>query len=219
MTVSNETRKRIEDFSREQSRYYLDRAHMTYWEKLQNKAEQTQRKVAKKAERFKFRSQQSEEAQGDLMLYMNDFMEDLIAQGATEEEAFEQARKELACGSGSNAAMSLQDRYAERLYDYGVYGEDQPFSEFMDYTDALDGNTNSRSAARVRMTVSIGLLFGGFPPIGAVVGVLIGFLGSGGVDGFLTGGWIYTLIGLVAGAVVGVGIAMICVALIAVARR
>jgi len=221
MTISDETKKRIEDFSREQSRFYLDRAHMTYWEKLQSKAEQTQRKVVQKASQFKFRSQQSEEAQGDLMLYMNDFVEDLIAQGATEDEAFARARRELACDSGTNAALNLQDLYAEKIFGFepfDVFGNEMP--GFMGGTDMTHSQGTRGAVTHTLLSgMIIGFLFAGFTILGVIVGALIGFLGSGGIPEFLADGWIATIIGLVVGAVIGVGLALLCSALVVALRR
>jgi len=221
MTISEETKKRIEDFSREQSRFYLDRAHMTYWEKLQDKAEKTQRKVADKAAQFKFRSQQSEEAQGDLMLYMNDFVEDLLSQGVPEEEAFERARRELACDSGTNAALDLQDLYAEKMLGFEpLDSHANEAAGFLDDTGAPRSHGKQGAVARTLISgMIIGLLFASFTILGVIIGALIGFLGSGGIPTFLAGGWIATIIGLVVGAVIGIGLALLGMAIVIAARR
>lgn len=222
MTISNETSKRIEDFSRDQSRHYLDRAHMTYWEKLQDKASRTHRKVSNKAARFKLRSAQSEEAQGDLTVYMHDFMEDLMAKGATEEEAFEQARQELAYDSGSSTSNDLQDLYAQKLEELEARGYSPEFVDgIMGHMGLWDNGGDSGEPAnrRYQLNSAIGMFYAGFPPIGLAVGGLVGFLTSGGVPAFLHDGWIYTLVGLVVGAVIGAGIAMICQGILLALRR
>ena len=52
---------------------------------------------------------------------------------------------------------------------------------------------------------AIGLFYGGFMFIGISVGGLLGFLVSGGSGGFLIGGWVDVLIGVVLGAMFGLG--------------
>ncbi|MCL2632639.1 MAG: hypothetical protein FWD45_06110, partial [Coriobacteriia bacterium] len=116
-SLSQITEQQITEFAREQSRYYLDRAQMTYWEKLQDKADRTRNKASLKLNRFKLRSAQSEESQADLTAYMIDFVADLVSQGASEEEAFDRARKELAHDSGSALADDLYELYSQQYFD------------------------------------------------------------------------------------------------------
>lgn len=79
MRFSRETEERINRFAKEQSQHYLDAAEMTYMEKLRRKTGQTQQKIGRKLSRFKGSPDQAREAQNDMILYMSDYMNDLIA--------------------------------------------------------------------------------------------------------------------------------------------
>ncbi len=55
----------------------------------------------------------------------------------------------------------------------------------------------------------VGLFYGGFVMIGMAVGAFAGFMIGGGQEEFLGGGWIDSLIGVVTGLFIGVGLGLI----------
>jgi hypothetical protein len=57
---------------------------------------------------------------------------------------------------------------------------------------------------------SVGLFYGGFVMIGMAVGAFAGFMIGGGQEDFLAGGWIDSIIGVVTGLFIGVGVGLIC---------
>lgn len=190
MNFSQETQQKMNQFTKEQSRYYLDAAEMTYWEKLRRKSEQSKRKLGKKLMRFQAGSDQGREAQNDMLLYMSDYMTDLITKGMTEQEAFARASEELQSASDSEYAAGLEERF--RQY----------------YTDRNPADYEA-----------VGLFYGGFLFLGFTVGGLIGFLNSGGREAFLTGGWIETLIGAGVGTLISMGLGQLSNAFITLIRR
>lgn len=185
MSFSQEMKNKIVQFAKEQSRHYLEEAEMTYLEKLRRKTGQAKSKITKKLAKFKNRSETSLEAQNDMILYMSDYMNDLIAEGISEQEAFQRAKEELAFRSETAKSADLQERFAE------YYETRNP----ADYE-------------------AIGLFYAGFMFFGLSIGSLIGFLGSGGRDMFLSGGWIDTLIGAAVGFIIGMGLGLISNAII-----
>ena len=118
MNFSEETQKKIDRFAKEQSKYYLEVAEMTYMEKLRSKVNQTKLKVIKKLSKFKNDSDYSIEAQNDMIIYMSDYMNDLISKGMAEQEAFEKAKEDLTVSSDSDYNEKLmeqiQQHYANR---------------------------------------------------------------------------------------------------------
>ncbi|MCL2136981.1 MAG: hypothetical protein FWH40_05620 [Coriobacteriia bacterium] len=182
----------IDEFAREQSRYYLDRAQMTYWEKLQDKVSRTRGKINRKLSQFKIQSSQSEESQADLSAYMTDFISDLISQGVSPEDALEQASRELAFDSGSMSANELSEHYAEH---------------FGRYFDLLDYTGLDRGSAFMAEQASVGLYYSGGVLIGLVLGSLTGlFIG---LSYFASIFWLAVIIGALSGSVLGVGLAML----------
>ena len=180
MSFSSDIKKQIDDFAREQSQHYLDDAEMTYMEKLHLKTDTAKRKAVAKIARLKSRSDQAVEAQNDLMLYMSDYMEDLISKGMSEREAFETAKEELTLSSESDSSAELRDRY-RRYYDgFDIYRNEE-----------------------------VGLFYAGFSSLGLFLGALLGFLLSGGRQEFIGGGWIDTIIGAGAGMLLGSACAQI----------
>lgn len=117
-------------------------------------------------------------------------MDDLMSKGLSEQEAFEKAKEDLAASSESDRHADLHDR----------------FRRYYENRDPADYE-------------AVGLLYGGFLFIGAVVGALIGYVMSGGRLEFLTGGWIDTLIGTGTGILLGLGLGQICHALIVAFKR
>ncbi|MDR2693377.1 MAG: hypothetical protein LBB74_04085 [Chitinispirillales bacterium] len=55
----------------------------------------------------------------------------------------------------------------------------------------------------------VGLFYGGFVMIGMAVGAFVGFMIGGGQEEFLAGGWIDSVIGVVTGLFIGVGLGLI----------
>lgn len=191
MSFNQETQQKIKQFAKDQAQHYLEEAEMTYLEKLRKKTGQTKRKLGKKLARFKASSEQGREAQDDMILYMSDYMNDLMSQGLSEQEAFEKAREELS----ASGDFDLHAGFHERFRQY--YEERNP----ADYE-------------------VIGLFYGGFLFSGVVVGALIGYAASGGRSEFLNGGWIDTLIGTGSGALLGIALGLISNAVVvAITKR
>ena len=113
MSFSRDIQERINRFTKEQSQNYLQDAEMTYIEKLRKKSGQTKRKIDKQLSKFKGRSDQAREAQDDMMLYMSDYMNDLMSQGLTEQEAFIKASEELQFASNSEQSEDLHERFQQ----------------------------------------------------------------------------------------------------------
>lgn len=182
--------KKINQFAKEQSQIYLEEAEMTYLEKLRRKTTKTKHKIGAKLARFKGSSSQAIDAQNDMILYMSDYMNDLMSKGLTEQEAYEKAKVELAASGVSDIHTDLHERYRQ----------------YYENRDPRDYEV-------------IGLLHGGFTIIGLAIGAIVGYSVSGGWHTFLDGGWIDTVIGCVAGVVIGEGIALICNAIIEAFKR
>jgi hypothetical protein len=185
MTINSDTQQKIKQFSKEQAELYLNDAEMTYMEKLRRKAGKNREKVGQKLARFKNTSDKGQEIQDDMILYMNDYIADLIAGGMQEQEAFEKASTELRFASQTDQSDELQERFAQ------YYATMDP----ADYE-------------------IIGLFYGGFAVLGMTIGALVGFLASGGVPAFTHTGWIYTLIGILAGVLIGTGCGLIANAIL-----
>jgi len=190
MTISRDTQEKMKSFAREQAESYLSEAEMTYMEKLRRKAGQAKGKIDARLMRFKNSSERSREAQDDMIIYMNDYMNDLISQGMSEADAFNKAKEDLTFASKSEQSADLHERFQQ------YYALRDP-SEYE----------------------IIGLLYGGFSILGVAVGGLIGILSGGGITKFLENGWINVLIGVGAGAMIGVGLAQICNAIIVAIMR
>lgn len=190
MSFSNETQQKINQFAKEQAQHYLDAAEMTYMEKLRRKTEQTKQKAGRKLARFKGSSDQAREAQNDMILYMSDYINDLMAGGMTEPEALEKAKEQLAASSESGFNTDIQEQF-RRCYENRNPADDE----------------------------AIGLFYAGFTIIGLVGGALTGYITSGGRQEFLSGGFIDTIIGAVVGVLIGTGLALISHAVIAGRKR
>ena len=190
MDFSRETQEKINQFAKEQSRHYLNAAEMTHIEKLRRKAGQTKKSIGIKLSKFKGVSGQAVEAQNDMVLFMCDYIEDLMTTGLSEEQAFEKAKEALSSSEDSDLNTDLQERFRQ-------YYENQNPADFE----------------------AVGLFYGGFLFVGSIAGALIGYIVSGGRQTFLHGGWIDTLIGIGAGALLGIGIGVIFHAIIAMRRK
>lgn len=190
MSFSNETQQKINQFAKEQSQLYLEEAEMTYLEKLRRNTNKTKNKIGAKLARFKGSSAQGIDAQNDMILYMSDYMNDLMSKGMTEQDAFKKAKEELAAPGVSDIRTDIRERYCQ------YYENRDP----RDYE-------------------AIGLLHGGFTIIGLAIGAVIGYSVGGGWHTFLDGGWVDTVIGSIAGVMIGEGIALICNAIIEMIKR
>jgi hypothetical protein len=168
----------------------LEEAEMTYLEKLKYKTGQIKSKCTSKLAKLKSRSNLGIEAQNDMILYMSDYMKDLIEKGLSEQEAFERAKEEFRFRSDTTESADLQKRIAE-------------------YYENLDPAHYE----------AIGLFYAGFMFFGISVGALIGFLGSGGKEVFSSGGWIDTLIGVIFGGIIGIGFGLISHAIIILKKK
>jgi hypothetical protein len=190
VNFNQETRKKIEQFAKEQSQYYLQEAEMTYMEKLRQEIGRGKKKVRSALGKLRSRSEASLEAENDMVLYMSDYMNDLIAEGLSEQEAFERAKDELKFRSETEKSADLQERFARYI--------------------------ESRDPADYE---AIGLFYAAFIFLGVSIGGFIGFLSSGGRMMFLASGWIDTLIGTGVGLGIGLGLGLISNAILVLRNR
>ena len=187
ISLSNETENKIKKFADEQTQNYLENSEMTYIEKLRKKSSQTKNRISAKMAKFKARSEKGEEIRDDMVLYMSDYINDLISQGISEQDALEKAKSEMILVNQSEAVQTKD--LQERIKDY--YENKSP--------EAYETE---------------GLIYGGFSVIGVITGGITGYILGGGRLEFLSGGWIDLLIGIGCGAVLGVGVAMIINAIV-----
>jgi hypothetical protein len=159
-------------------------------EKLRRKSGQTKHKIARKLARFKRQSGQGLEVQNDMTLYMTDYMNDLLSQGLSEQEAFEKASEAMRFAGESEQAAELEERFRQ------YYENRDPAAD-----------------------EAIGVFYGGFMLIGMVSGGVIAYLSGGGRMAFLSGGWIDTIIGVAIGLFIGVGTGMISHGMMAVRKK
>ncbi|MGF7088607.1 hypothetical protein JOD24_002456 [Kroppenstedtia sanguinis] len=190
MSFSREIKDQMIRFAKEQSQHYLEDAEITYMEKLRRKTGLTKSKVMAKLKKLKSRSDPSLEAQNDMILYMSDYMSDLMERGHSEQEAFERAKEELTFRSETAKSADLQERFAK-------YYENRDPADYE----------------------AIGLFYAGFMFFGISIGSLAGFLGSGGREMFLAGGWIDTVIGAIVGVSIGIGLGLISNAIIVLKKN
>lgn len=190
MSFSRETMDQIRKFAKEQSQYYLDEAELTYMEKLRRKSGRTKEKIMEQLEKLKNRSETAIEAENDLILYMSDYMKDLMADGMSEQDALEWAKEQLKFRNDSEQAVHLQERFSE-------------------YYENLSPAVYE----------AVGLFYAGFLFFGVATGGLVGFLGGGGREMFFNGGWIDTFIGVLIGGTIGIGCGLISNAVIALRKK
>ena len=186
MKFSHEITQKINSFAKEQSQFYLEEAQMTYLEKLRKEARETKRNLGAELSRFKVRSTQSVDAQNDMIIYMSDYIADLMNRGMSEKDAFEKAKTELTASGDSEFLSNLN----EKLQHF--YGNQHP-----------------------AIYEAIGLFYGGSVIVGMVLGGLISYVLSGGWREFINGGWIDVSIGVGVGILFGVGVGVFCHAFIA----
>ena len=192
MSISNETKQKINKFAEEQTQNYLEHSEMTYMEQLRRKSSRTKNNIGAKLAKFKAHSKKGEEVRDDMVLYMSDYINDLISQGMSEKEAFEKASAEMKEAGKSESAQ--QSDLHDKIKEY--------------YAGKSPAEYDSE-----------GLIYGGFATIGLAVGGLIGYLISGGRAEFLNVGWIDMLIGAGCGAVLGTGIAMLVIGIAGAVKR
>lgn len=185
MALSSETKNKINSFAKQQAVLYLEDAEMTYLEQLRQNAGGKKDGAYKKLSKFKANSEKSIEAREDMALYMSDYIEDLVAGGMPEEDAFKKAKTDLALNSKTPSEDDLQERF---------------LNYYMDIDPAQEEVT--------------GLFYGGFIILGMTIGALIGFIFGGGVQGFLEGGYVYAAIGFFAGILLGTGLGLIANAVV-----
>jgi len=190
MSISFETQQKINQFAKEQSQHYLDAAEMTYMEKLRRKTGATKRRIGAKLARFKGSSDQAVDVQNDLILYMSDYISDLMTNGFSEHDAYEKAMEEMVSSGDSDFQSVIQKRYCQYYENY--------------------------DPAIFKVA---GLFYGGFVTLGLVMGALVAYISSGGRAEFLSGGWIDVLIGAGAGVLLGAGFGQISHAIIASIKR
>lgn len=190
MNFSDEIKGKIKQFAKEQSQHYLEEAEMTYLEKLKYKTGQIRSKLTAKLAKLKSQSDLSIEAQNDMILYMSDYMKDLMEQGLSEQEAFERAKEELRFRSETTESADLQKRFAKYYENLNPAHEE-----------------------------AIGLFYGGFMFLGVSIGALIGFLSSGGKGMFYSGGWIDTLVGVIIGGIIGTAFGLISHGIITLKKK
>ncbi len=109
MSFSPEIKEKIDEFARELLQYYLEEAEMTYMEKLRWEIGQTKNKIMARLGKLKSRSETSLEVQNDMIIHMSNYMNDLIAEGFSEQGAFERAKEELkfCCETAKYADLHL----------------------------------------------------------------------------------------------------------------
>jgi hypothetical protein len=190
MNFSDEMKGKIKQFAKEQSQYYLEEAEMTYLEKLKYKTGQIRSRVTSKLSKLKSQSNMSMEAQNDMILYMSDYMKDLMEEGLSEQEAFERAKEALKFRSETTVSNDLKKRFEE-------------------YYENLD----------IAHHEAIGLFYAAFMFIGVSIGALIGFIASGGKEMFFSGGWIDVLVGVIIGGIIGIGFGLISNAIILLKKK
>lgn len=180
MSFSDEIKEGIEQFAEEQLQHYLEETEMAYMEKLRWEIGQTKGKIMAMLGKVKSRSETLLDLHNEMIAYMSNYMNDLIAEGFSEQGAFERAKEELKFRCEMAKPADSQERFAEHY-------------------------ENQYTAERQ----AVGLFYAGFISLGLSIGALAGFLGSGGRDVFLSGGWVDTLIGVAVGALIGLGMGLI----------
>ena len=179
MSLSKETIEEIERFAKEQANKHLSDAELSYFERLSKKSDDTKNKIMNKISKFKVTSDDVKEASDDLSLYMEDYMNDLMAQGHSEKEAFEMAKETLKTEERSSLNEDIHDKYREYYANMDLEKQE-----------------------------AIGLYYGGFFLLGGAVGAIAGsILGTIGV--FNGNFWITFGVSTGIGLIVGIGLGLI----------
>lgn len=165
MKISKELENKIINFSKEQS--------IKYVEDLKNEN-------LKKNDSYSCNKNTIKEAQNDMIIYMSDYISDLMSKGLTESEAFLLAKEKLINEDKENIQNNLNDKVKE-------------------YYENFDSKTHE----------VIGTIYGGFILFFLVVGALIGYFISYDINSFTKIGWIYTLVGGIVGILIGTSFGLI----------
>lgn len=147
MKFSKDTMDSIRKFASIEAVKHLNDSEISYIEQLNRKTNNFKNKFKNKLDKFKLSSKQSKEIQEDFIIYMSDYMTDLIDKGHSEEEALEIAKTNLASNSQSDESEYLKNKYTE------YYLSRDP-----------------------QMDEIIGLYYGGFTLIGLTLGIVIGII-------------------------------------------
>lgn len=65
----------------------------------------------------------------------------------------------------------------------------------------------------------VGLFYGGFIFLGGAIGGVLAFFGKSGVSEFLNNGWIYVLVGIITGILIGLSLGLITNGILVVRRE
>ena len=179
MSYSPELQKKIEEFADEQSQYYLESAEKGYLVELKHKGKATVKKLEDKMKSITGNPVRKKEAKDDLILFMSDFISDLIDGGMSEQEAFEKAKYELNPQHTSQYTMSLEEKIKKHY-------------EFFD----------------PNQMETIGLYYASGVIIGAVLGAFVGLLLGKFLFSEIEF-WIPVVTGAVSGILLGVGVGML----------
>ena len=173
----------------------------TYKEYLEKKFNKFKKEYVKGAKKYRhklsLKPSYNLDFAEEIKAYLSEGIIDLKTEGYSEEEAL---RLTLEKFDEAELQESFQD-FMKEFDDFGMEEYRMKSKEW--YLE--NGET-------------IGLFYGGFTILGVTIGACIGFLASGGIPLFLNMGWIYTLIGAVLGAMIGVGCGLIAQGMI-VARK
>lgn len=179
MNFSREIQQKMNHFAKEQSELYLDDAEMTYMEKLRRKNGKAKEKINAQLAKFKNSSAQSREAQDDMILYMSDYMNDLISQGLSEQAAYEKASNQLSFTSKTSQSTSLQHKF-QKYYE----------------------NLDVAVMEAVGLYYAAGVIIG--PILGGVAGTLLGATLFASISW-----WIPIVAGAVVGGGIGIGFGLL----------
>ncbi|WP_251862325.1 hypothetical protein [Clostridium sp. Marseille-Q2269] len=152
---------------------------MTYFEILGLKANDTINKAKKEVGKFKISSKKHEEETEELAGYMTDYIEDLVNQGYSEEDALQKDKIDFEVQNPENPL--LKDEYCEKLQHY---------------IESMDPATQE----------AIGLIYGSRLFIGVVVGGITGVLGQILFNSHIFGPILWIMLGL--GFMLGLALGM-----------
>ncbi|MEQ7050943.1 hypothetical protein ABN764_09815 [Paenibacillaceae sp. P-4] len=177
MTMSKDTEHKMKQFIKQNTQLNMAGSdELTYFEKLVQKANATLGEAKKQAAKFKWTSQKNREAQEDLMGYMSDYIQDLVAEeGISEADAFERAKAAFSVENPDNPLLHSEAKWlhygepavAEAI---GLY-----YGAFMFIGLAL-GALVGVILQMVVLKEGIGLLFFIVTGIGLMLGLALGMM-------------------------------------------
>ncbi|MEK5482446.1 MULTISPECIES: hypothetical protein [unclassified Viridibacillus] len=177
MTLSKETKNKINQFVKQNTKLSVsDSKELTYFEELAIQANQTLGEAKKSAAKFKWSSQKNNEAQEELMSYMDDYIQDLmIEEGISEADAFEKAKASFAVENPDNPMLDRNAKWMQYLEPnieeaIGLY-----YAAFM-FIGLTLGALVGVILQMVVLKESIGLLFFIITGIGLMMGLAFGML-------------------------------------------